>query len=134
MRVRGLVSFLFALTSCSNGTITTPNGETPGGGDAGGAANVPGDLAHGGGLAAGGVHIGPFTDPDGNAALTSITAIAGGAANQVFVGYYGYESADAFADTEAQKQLGNADDVVANGNALAITRLLFRCDYEPGAG
>jgi len=86
--------------------------------------------------AADGLHIGPFTDPYGNANETRITAIAGGAANQVYVGYYGYETeGDPFKDTEAQKELGNGDDVqLAAGGKLAVTRLLFRCDAERGAG
>src|SRR5262245_19375380 len=44
--------------------------------------------------AAHGLHIGPFVAPDGAPAATVLTAIAGGAAGQVFVGYYGYESDD----------------------------------------
>jgi hypothetical protein len=87
--------------------------------------------------AADGLHIGPFTDPSGGQNLTRITAIAGGAAGQVYVGYYGYETdGDPFKDTEAQKELGNGDDVhlAAAGNKLAVTRLLFRCDAERGAG
>ncbi|MCA1663506.1 MAG: hypothetical protein LC659_04435, partial [Myxococcales bacterium] len=86
--------------------------------------------------AADGLHIGPFTDPYGNANETRITAIAGGAPNQVYVGYYGYETeGNPFLDTEAQKELGNGDDVkLAAGGKLGITRLLFRCDAERAAG
>jgi hypothetical protein len=85
--------------------------------------------------AADGLHIGPFTDPYGNATQTSITAIAGGAPGQVYVGYYGYESDDPFNDTEAQKELGNGDDVHVDASGkITITRLLFRCDAERGAG
>jgi len=86
--------------------------------------------------AADGLHIGPFTDPYGNPNLTSITAIAGGAPGQVYVGYYGYETlGNPFDDTEAQKELGNGDDVkLGGGGKLAVTRLLFRCDAERGAG
>jgi hypothetical protein len=82
--------------------------------------------------AADGLHIGPFTDYYGNANQTSITAIAGGAPGQVYVGYYGFESdGDPYKDTEAQKALGNGDDVRVNPDGtLAITRLLFRCDAE----
>ena len=81
--------------------------------------------------AADGLHIGPFTDPAGNANETRITAIAGGAAGQVYVGYYGYESDDAFMDTDAQQQLGNGDDVKIDASGkIAIARLLFRCDAE----
>lgn len=86
--------------------------------------------------AADGLHIGPFTDPYGGANETRITAIAGGAAGQVYVGYYGYETeGDPFLDSEAQKELGNGDDVRLDAaGKLSITRLLFRCDAERGAG
>jgi hypothetical protein len=81
--------------------------------------------------AADGLHIGGFTDPSGYAVETSITAIAGGAAGQVYVGYYGYESDDPYHDTLAQKQLGNGDDVKLDASGkLGITRLLFQCDAE----
>ena len=81
--------------------------------------------------AADGLHIGPFTDPYGQANETRITAIAGGVPGQVYVGYYGYESDNAFNDTDAQKHLGNGDDVhVDAAGKLAITRLLFQCDAE----
>ena len=82
--------------------------------------------------AADGLHIGPFTDPYGQANETRITAIAGGAAGQVYVGYYGYETeGNPFLDTEAQKELGNGDDVqLTSAGKLAVTRLLFRCDAE----
>jgi hypothetical protein len=87
--------------------------------------------------AADGLHIGPFIDPDGHPNTTWITAIAGGHANEVFVGYYGYETyGNPFLDTEAQKELGNADKVTfdpASGK-ITITRYLFRCDYAAGAG
>lgn len=85
--------------------------------------------------AADGLHIGPFTDPDGNAATTHITAIAAGKAGQVYVGYYGYETyGDPFKDPENLKELGNGDDIALTNGTLAITRLLFRCDAEQGAG
>ena len=43
---------------------------------------------------------------------THITAIAGGTPGQVYVGYYGYETlGNPFLDTDAQKELGNGDDV-----------------------
>ncbi len=85
--------------------------------------------------AADGLHIGPFTDPYGNPAMTYITALAAGKPGQVYVGYYGYETlGDPFTDPENLKELGNGDDVKLNGSALAITRLLFRCDAEQAAG
>jgi hypothetical protein len=82
--------------------------------------------------AADGLHIGPFTDPSNHPNVTSITALAGGHGNQVFVGYYGYESDTPFSDSEQQKELGNADKVGfdPSSGALTITRYLFRCDYE----
>lgn len=96
----------------------------------------PGATAFRAFTAADGLHIGPFTDPYGGSNMTYITAIAGGAANQVYVGYYGYETTgDPFKDTDAQKQLGNGDDVtVGSDGKLGVTRLLFRCDYEAGNG
>jgi hypothetical protein len=87
--------------------------------------------------AADGLHIGPFIDWYKNPNTTSITAMAGGHANEVFVGYYGYESeGDPFQDTEAQKELGNADKVVFDPSTgkITVTRYLFRCDYDSGAG
>jgi hypothetical protein len=81
--------------------------------------------------AADGLHIQGFTDPYGQANQTSITAIAGGHANEVFVGYYGYETlGDPYKDTEAQKELGNGDRVtIGTDGKLSIVRYLFRCDY-----
>ena len=85
--------------------------------------------------AADGLHIGPFTDPYGNPAMTYITALAAGKPGQVLVGYYGYETTgDPFLDPENLKELGNGDDVTLNGSSIAITRLLFRCDAEQAAG
>jgi hypothetical protein len=83
-----------------------------------------------------GLHITPFVDPYGNATETFMTAIAGGRAGQVYVGYFGYETlGDPFQDPEALKELGNGDDVsVGSDGKLAVTRLLFRCDAERGAG
>jgi len=81
--------------------------------------------------AANGLHIGGFTDFYGNANETRITAIAGGAPGQVYVGYYGFESDNPYTDTDAQKHLGNGDDVkVDSAGTLGITRLLFQCDAE----
>jgi hypothetical protein len=62
--------------------------------------------------AADGLHIQPFTDPSGNAAETHITAIAGGGGDQVFVGYYGYESdTTRDSDPSSLSSLGWADRV-----------------------
>jgi hypothetical protein len=85
--------------------------------------------------AADGLHIGPFTDFYGHPNMTSVTAIAGGHANEVFVGYYGYEDpVDPYQDTEAQRELGNADKVTFDPSTgkITTTRYLFRCDYDTG--
>ena len=42
--------------------------------------------------AAEGLHIRGFTDPWGNPSVTAITAIAAGRANEVYVGYQGFET------------------------------------------
>ncbi len=86
--------------------------------------------------AADGLHIGPFTDANNNPNTTFITALAGGHGNEVFVGYYGYESAgDPFLDTTAQKHLGQADKVTLDANGQpTILRYLFPCDYDSGNG
>ncbi len=90
--------------------------------------------------AADGLHIQPFTDPNGQSAVTNITAIAGGRANEVFVGYRGYggdvpppapprccvPNAD-FSDP--RWSLGQADRVSLNANgALDVHRYQFICD------
>jgi hypothetical protein len=91
----------------------------------------PGDSQFHRYTAADGLHVQSFTDPTGSPAMTSLTALAGGAPGEVFVGYYGYESIDPYADTEAQRELGNADKVVLKGDGtLEISRYLFRCDYQ----
>lgn len=82
-----------------------------------------------------GLHIVPFMEPEGRPSASVITALAGGHAGEVFVGYYGYESTDPFNDTPQQKELGNADRVVLGpGRQIAITRYLFPCDYGAGGG
>jgi hypothetical protein len=82
--------------------------------------------------AADGLHIGGFTDPYGGAATTWLTAMAGGGAGEVFVGYQGYETpGDPYEDTEVQKELGNADKItLGSDGTIAITRYLFHCDYQ----
>jgi hypothetical protein len=78
-----------------------------------------------------GLHIQGFVDPLGNPNTTWITAVAGGLANQVFVGYYGYESDDRFADSLAQKELGQADRIALNTDGtIGVTRYLFPCDNQ----
>ncbi len=86
--------------------------------------------------AADGLHIQGFTDAYGNANETRITAIAGGHANEVLVGYYGYEGlTNPYNDTEAEKSLGNGDRVVVGSDGkLGIVRYQFRCDFEGGNG
>jgi hypothetical protein len=80
--------------------------------------------------AADGLHITPFVDPAGTPTKSYLSAVAGGAAGEVFVGYRGFDSADPFADTEAERELGNADKVILTPSGLSITRYLFRCDVE----
>jgi hypothetical protein len=85
--------------------------------------------------AADGLHIQSFTDPNGNPSVTRITAIAGGAANQVFVGYYGYEDDDRYHDSEAVRELGQADKVtLAADGSIGALHYLFRCDGDQGTG
>jgi hypothetical protein len=87
--------------------------------------------------AADGLHVQAFTDAWGHPAVTYITAIGGGAANQVYVGYYGYESAgDPFKDPESLKELGNGDDVTigSDGKIARIFRFQFRCDAARWSG
>ncbi|MDB4969474.1 MAG: hypothetical protein JWN44_5163, partial [Myxococcales bacterium] len=86
--------------------------------------------------AADGLHIEPFTDPYGNANQTYITAIAGGHAGEVLVGYYGYETAgNPYDDTDAQKRLGNGDRVTVDAAGhLSVHRYEFHCDYEAANG
>jgi hypothetical protein len=85
--------------------------------------------------AADGLHIQPFIDPDGNPSVTAITGIAGGAANQVFVGYHGYEDDDRYNDTLAVRVLGQADKVTLGSDGkIADLHYLFRCDGDQGTG
>jgi hypothetical protein len=86
--------------------------------------------------AADGLHIGGFIDPDNHPNTTWMTAIAGGHANEVFVGYYGYESnGDPYKDTDAQKQLGNGDKITLSASGkITVTRYLFHCDFDWGSG
>lgn len=90
--------------------------------------------------AADGLHVQSFTDPDGRPAVSNITAMAGGHAGEVFVGYRGFEgeipppapprccvpNAD-FSDP--RWALGQADKVTLNPDGtIQIRRYLFRCD------
>jgi hypothetical protein len=86
--------------------------------------------------AADGLHIQGFTDAYGGANETRITALAGGHAGEVMVGYYGYEGlTNPYNDTDEQKHLGNGDRVAVDASGhLTVTRYLFRCDYESGNG
>ena len=92
--------------------------------------------------AADGLHIQSFTAPNGQPAVTTITAMAGGRANEVFVGYRGYEgeipppappsccvpNAD-FSDP--RWALGQADKVTLNPDGtIQIRRYLFLCDVS----
>jgi hypothetical protein len=84
-----------------------------------------------------GLHIVPFTDPEGYSVMSNITAIAAGHANEVFVGYYGYEGeGNRYEDTDAQKALGNGDRVTfdASTGKINVIRYAFKCDYDVGRG
>jgi hypothetical protein len=88
-----------------------------------------------------GLHVQTFTDPaTGRQTVTDITAMAGGGANEVFVGYRGYEetipppapppccapNAD-FSDP--RWHLGQADKVVLNSDGtIQVRRYEFLCD------
>jgi hypothetical protein len=79
-----------------------------------------------------GLHVEHFTAFDGSSQVTSLTAIAGGAANQVFVGYLGYESPDPTVDTLAQRALGNADRVSYDPTSgrIQVVRYQLHCTYD----
>lgn len=92
--------------------------------------------------AADGLHIAPFIDPNGQPTFSYITALAGGGANEVFVGYRGYEgvipppappsccvpNAD-FSDP--RWSLGQADKVTLGTDGRLQTRHYeFRCDVS----
>jgi hypothetical protein len=80
--------------------------------------------------AANGLHIQPFIDPLGNPSVTHITAVAGGHANEAFVGYLGYESDNRLMDTDANKALGQADKITLSpAGTITVLRYEFRCDY-----
>ncbi len=80
--------------------------------------------------AADGLHIQPFTDPQGHPAVTNITAVAGGHASEAFVGYYGYESDNRLTDTEANEQLGQADKITLGADGkISVLKYYFRCDH-----
>jgi hypothetical protein len=80
--------------------------------------------------AADGLHIQPFIDPNGNPATTNLTAVAGGHANEAFVGYYGYESENRLMDTVANEKLGQADKITLNADdTISVLRYEFRCDH-----
>lgn len=90
--------------------------------------------------AADGLHVQTFTDEFGRQTVSSITALAGGRANEVFVGYRGYEeeipppapprccvpNAD-FSDP--RWAMGQGDKVTMNPDGtIQIRRYLFLCD------
>ncbi len=58
----------------------------------------PGDMTFTRFTAADGLHVQSFVDPHDRPAVTNITAMAGGRAGEVFVGYYGFESDDRITD------------------------------------
>lgn len=92
--------------------------------------------------AADGLHIVPFVDPAGQSTFSHITAVAGGHANEVFVGYKGFEgvipppappsccvpNAD-FSDP--RWSLGQADKVLLQPDgSLQVRHYEFRCDIS----
>jgi len=92
--------------------------------------------------AADGLNITPFTDPNGQPTVSSITAVAGGRPGEVFVGYYGFEgvipppappsccvpNAD-FSDP--RWSVGQADKVTLNPNGtLQVRHYNFICDIS----
>ncbi|HET8721927.1 MAG TPA: hypothetical protein VFM24_07860 [Nitrospira sp.] len=101
----------------------------------------PGESAFRRFTASDGLHVQTFTDPaTGQATVSNITAMAGGGANEVFVGYRGYEgtipppappsccvpNAD-FSDP--RWHLGQADKVTLNPDGtIAVRRYEFLCD------
>lgn len=80
-----------------------------------------------------GLHVENFTDVNGNPAMTTLTAVAGAGANELYLGYFGYEgSSDPFTDTPEQKALGNGDHIhydPATGQ-LSVLRYQFKCIVE----
>lgn len=91
--------------------------------------------------AADGLHVQTYTDPvTGQVTVSNITAMAGGHANEVFVGYRGYEQeipppapprcCVAFADfSDPRFHLGQADKVTLNADgSIAVRRYEFLCD------
>jgi len=91
--------------------------------------------------AADGLHVQSFTDPNGQPAISNITAIAAGHANEVFVGYKGFEGTIPppappsccvpFADfSDPRWSLGQGDKVSLSqdGSSIQARHYLFRCD------
>ena len=79
-----------------------------------------------------GLHVEPFTAPDGTPLTTRLTAVAGATANRVYLGYLGYESDNPFGDTPEQKALGNGDriDYDPATGTIAVNRYQFKCVVE----
>jgi hypothetical protein len=93
--------------------------------------------------AADGLHVQTYTDPaTGQVTASNITAMAGGLANQVFVGYAGYEQeipppapppcCVPFADfSDPRWHLGQADKVILNADGtIGVSRYEFICDFS----
>jgi len=91
--------------------------------------------------AAEGLHVQTYTDPaNGQQTVSNITAMAGGTANEVFVGYRGYEApipppapppcCVANADfSDPRWHLGQADKVTLDpGGGIQVRRYEFLCD------
>ena len=101
----------------------------------------PGESAFRRFTASDGLHVQTFTDPaTGQATASNITAMAGGQANEVFVGYRGYEGTipppapppccEPNADfSDPRWHLGQADKVTLNlDGTIAVRRYEFLCD------
>jgi hypothetical protein len=101
----------------------------------------PGQTAFRRYTAADGLHVQTYTDPaTGQVTVSDITAMAGGHANEVFVGYRGFEGevpppapprcCVAFANfSDPRFHLGQADKITLNADgSIAVRRYEFLCD------
>src|SRR5262249_43812261 len=63
---------------------------------------------------------------------TTLSAVAGGRANEVYVGYDGYNGPDPYQDTPEQNALGNGDRVTYDPSSKTLTNLRyqFKCTHE----
>jgi hypothetical protein len=79
-----------------------------------------------------GIHLEPFTGPDGSSQVTWLTAVAGAGPGELYLGYQGYESDNPYLDPLAVRPLGNGDRAVwdATTGRLQVHRYKFRCVVE----